>query len=141
MFISSFGVDADGVVFSKTDPVPSVAFSDLIKFPLRYDQKKIRLRAIYERAFIDSFLYDVIPVEREGEKDVAAQKFLFQVDEKDSSRVAGEMRKKFSPGPCVKAEVEVVGRFNIRKLKYPYGDSVKYSFVVAKIRSGEMLAC
>jgi len=139
LVIGGFVLDADGVVFRMPNDVPTVAFSELTNYPERYDQKRIRLRAVYESAFIDSFLYAVIPVEREGGKGVAAQKFLFQVEEKDWGRVAEEVRKKFSPAPCNKAEVEVVGRFNIRKTTYPYGDSVKYSFVVAKFEQVKCL--
>jgi len=140
LLISGSASFAGGEISPQTDDVPTVAFSDLIKYPERYNQKKIRLRAVYERALVDSFLYDVFLVEREGARDVAAQKLLLQVEEENWDKIVEEMREKFPVRQCDRAEVEVIGTFDIRKSTYPYGDSVKYSFVVSKFEQVKCLS-
>ena len=140
LIISGFALPASGGVPPLNNDVPTVSFGDLIKYPERYDQKKVRLRALYERALVDSFLYDVFLVERKRAKDVAAQKLLLQAEEENWDKIVEEMREKFPVRQCDRAEVEVIGTFNIRKSTHPYGDSVKYSFVVSTFEQVKCLS-
>jgi hypothetical protein len=89
---------------------------------------------MYERTLVDSFLYDIFLIERERAKDATAPKLLLQVEEENWEKIIEEMRDKFPTGQCDRAEVEVIGTFEIRKSTYPYGDTVKYSFAVSEFK-------
>ena len=140
LLMSGFALPANSALFPLTDDIPAISFGDLIGNPERYDQKKVRLRAVYEKALVDSFLYDIFLVAREGSKDVPAQRLLLQAEEENWDKIVEDMREKFPAGKCDRAEVEVIGTFNIRKSTYPYGDSVKYSFVVSKFEQVKCLS-
>ena len=140
LLISGFALPANSGSLRQTKDVPTVFFADLIKYPERYDQKEVRLFAMYKKAFIDSFLYDKSLVERKGAKDVAAQKLLLQIGEENWDKIIKEVDEKFPVGQCDRAEVEVIGKFKIRKTTYPYGDSVKYSFVVLEFEQVKCLS-
>jgi hypothetical protein len=124
---------------SRSSELPTASVCELIKEPGRWDQKEMRLRAVYLRTdrytpVFDLFLYDP---HCSSEK---SKLLLLELEFNNWDKLREEMWQMFPAGKCDRAELTAVGKFVVFKNPVPYRDFVKYGFEISQFQAGRCLA-